>query len=143
MSSWALVFLGIIAAATTVMAVLQIGAIIYVHRVGRRVEGIAAELQDEVRPLVGRLNAISGDAARAASLVVNQVERADRVVTECAQRLDETMSLVNEAVITPAREGLALIDGLRAGFAALKNAQEHQPPPTPRSADEDDALFIG
>ncbi len=140
---WVLVFLGIIATATTAMAALQIGAAIHMHRLSRKMDGVMAELNEEVRPLVGRLNDISSDAARATSLVVTQVERADHLFNECAQRFDQTMGLVQDAVIAPAQEGLALVDGLRAGLAAIRQSQPDQPTPEKTPSEEDDPLFIG
>ena len=135
--------LGIIAAAVTVILVLlQVGVIISVQRLERRIDGLVAELQQDIRPLVGDLKALSGDAARATSLIMTQVERADRVLTECTDRLDETMTLVEEAVVTPASEGRTLVDGLPAGLAASTHLLENSPS-SGRGPEDDDALFIG
>ena len=65
MTSLALVLLAIIAIATTFMAILQIGAILYVRRLGRRVDDLAGEFKREIKPLVGRLNTMK-------DVVINQ-----------------------------------------------------------------------
>ena len=65
MTSLALVLLAIIAIATTFMAILQIGAILYVRRLGRRVDDLAGEFKRELKPLVGRLNTMK-------DVVINQ-----------------------------------------------------------------------
>jgi hypothetical protein len=141
-SDWGTLFLGVIAAATFLMAVLQVGAVIAALRLARRVERLADELHGEIRPLIARANSIAEDAQRAAALGVAQAERVDAVMAGLSRRVDETAGALQEALIRPAREGLAIMAGLRAGFEMLRGRRSGDPAGSGRF-DEEDALFIG
>jgi hypothetical protein len=52
--------------------------------------------------------------------------------------VDETVTVVQGAIITPVREGAALMAGFRAAMAALRELRDARR----RGVDEDDALFI-
>lgn len=135
---WPQIFLGAIAAATIIMAVMQIGALIVVGRMGRRVERLAAQVDEEIKPLLASLQSMSQDAARAVSLAVAQVERADRLFADVSQRVEQTVADVQGAIVEPVREGVALVAGLRAAIAALREGTRR-----PGRAEDEDPLFIG
>ncbi|MBI2223244.1 MAG: hypothetical protein HYU53_18805 [Acidobacteria bacterium] len=141
MSEWGTIFLGVIAAATLAMAVLQVGAVIAAARLARRVERLADEVHAEMKPLVARAHAIAEDAQRVATLAAAQVERVDTLMSDLTRRVDETAGVLQRAIVAPAREGMALIAGLKAGFALLRGNR----PSTSGSGrlEEEDALFIG
>jgi len=141
MDGWATVFLGVIALATFVMAALQVSAAIYGARLARRLERVVGQLQAEVRPLIAHATTVSDDAARVTALVSAQVERADMLLGDFARRVDETFTLVQNAVVAPAREGLALISGIRAALAALRGVRAGRGDGS--RSEEEDALFIG
>ena len=61
-------------------------------------------LVDQVQPLVERLNVISADATRLSALAVQQAEKADVALTSAARRVDQTLAVVQNAVVAPARE---------------------------------------
>ena len=56
-------------------------------------------------------------------------------------RVDESAGVIQEAIVTPAREGLALVAGIRAGLAALRSLRDLRG--RPARAEDEDALFIG
>jgi hypothetical protein len=134
-------FLGIIALAVAVMAAIQVGAVMYAIRLARRVEQVAGQIERDIRPMVANLNALSADAARAAALAATQVERADQLFGELADRIDQTVTTLQRTVVAPAREGFAVLAGLRAALAAFRELREARS----RSAvvEDEDALFIG
>jgi hypothetical protein len=134
-------FLGIIAVATLLMALMQVGVVVVMLRVARRVERLANEVHGEVRPLIARAHAIAEDASHAASLAVAQVERLDALMTDVTRRVDDTAAVLQHAIITPAREGMAIIAALKAGFAALRGMRSSSR--NSGRLDEEDALFIG
>jgi hypothetical protein len=138
--SWATVFLGVIAAATILMAALQVGVAVFSLRLVRRLEQTVSQIQRDVQPLVGRATLVSDEAARVASMVSAQVERADVMLSELGLRVDDTVTLVQNAVVRPAREGLALVAGLRAVVSALRGMR---PSRRNGSRHEEEALFIG
>ncbi|HSL21661.1 MAG TPA: hypothetical protein VK886_09005 [Vicinamibacterales bacterium] len=143
MSEWGTAFLGIIAAATLLMALLQVGAIVVAARLARKVERLADELHAEVKPLIARVHGIAEDAQRVASLAAAQAERVDAVVSDLARRVDETAMVLQRAIVTPAREGLALFAGLKAGLAILRSGSRRSRSRPAGRLEEEDALFIG
>ena len=134
-------FLGIIAGATLVMALIQVGAIVVAARLGLQVRQLLATVQQEIRPLIARANSIADEASKTAALATLQAQKVDRMVTDLTRRVDETSAVIQEAVITPAREGLAVIAALRAGFGALRGFGGVRG--RPGRGEDEDALFIG
>jgi hypothetical protein len=53
------------------------------------------------------------------------------------------MVVVQQAIITPARESAALFSALRSTFAAIRGLRGNGASRPPRGVEEDDALFIG
>ena len=134
-------FLGVIALSTLVMAVATLVAAIFAARTAARLERALTQFQDEVRPLIARATIVTQDAARITGLVADQVERADALVADFARRVDDVVTLVQNAVITPAREGMAVIAAIRAVFEALRGFRGSRG--AGGRMEEEDALFIG
>jgi hypothetical protein len=154
-SPWGDVFLGIIAGATLVMALIQVGAIVVAARVARQAQEAVGTAQatmataqqaitsvrEEIRPLLAKATAIAEDASRTATLASAQAQKIDRLITDLSKRVDDTSVVVQNAIVTPAREGMAIVAGLRAGLLALRRRGDW----TRRTsrAEEEDPLFIG
>ena len=136
------VFLGIIALATLAMAVLQIGAALAVSRLARDAQKTFTSVQDDVRPLIAKVSALADEANKTASLAKVQAEKIDVLVTTLTRRIDETSVVVQQAVMTPAREGLAILAAVRAGLGALRGFRD-MAPGQGRHAEDEDPLFIG
>lgn len=134
-------FLGIIAAATALMALVQIGAIVVLARLAAQVRDIVGTIQQDLRPLLARANALADEAHKTATLATAQAQKIDRLVTDLTRRVDETSLLIQQAIITPAREGMALVAGLKAAFAALRGLRDLRS--RAGGVDDEDALFIG
>ena len=141
MSVWAQVFLGVIAAATLAIAIVQIGVLVAAGRLARRVDALADQLEHEMKPLFSHLNAIGRDASRAASLATTQVERADQLFSDVAVRIEQALNSLQTTLSTPAREGRALVSAFKAAFRALRDLRTRARSGQPR-AEEEDALFI-
>jgi hypothetical protein len=146
------IWLAIIAISTLVMALVQVGAIVAGAMAARKVQARIASLEqrlqqkvepfvDQVQPLVERLTVISADATRLSALAVQQAEKADVAITSAARRLDQTLAVVQNAVVAPAREGMALASALKAAVGSIRQGRTSRRRPT--GSDEDDALFIG
>jgi hypothetical protein len=140
-NDWNQTFLGIIAAATALMALMQIGAIVVLARVATQVRDVVVMLEKDIRPLLMKASAIADEAQKTATLATAQAQKIDRLVTDLTRRVDETSSVIQQAIITPAREGLALFAALKAGLAALRGIRDLRP--RPGTVDDEDALFIG
>lgn len=145
MSSTGELLLGIIALAVVVMAGVQVAAIMAGLRLARRVEALATQIDQEIKPLVANLTAMSSEAARAAALAARQTERLDRVFGDLVQRVDVTLAAAQEFVTGPARQGMAILAGVKAVLDAFKGIRESS---RRRAAsgpvvDDEESLFIG
>jgi hypothetical protein len=140
-SGWSEVFLGVIAVGTLAMALIQVGAIIAAMRLARQAQQMIASVQQEVRPLLAKATAMADEASRTVALATAQAEKVDVVVTDLARRVEDTAAVLQEAIVTPAREGMAIVAAVRATFGALRGWRDH--PRHRRAAEEDDPLFIG
>ena len=141
MSIWSQVFLGVIAAATLAIAIVQIGVLVAAGRLARRVDALADQFEREMKPLFGHLNAIGRDASRAATLATAQVERADQLFGDVAVRIDLALNNLQATLGAPAREGRALLSAFKAAFQALRELR-HRARSGQSRAEEEDALFI-
>lgn len=140
MNTWATVFLGIIAAATLMTAVLQVVLLVAGVSLVRRISRFVDFVETEVKPIIGHIDAIARDASRAASLALAQVERADQLLSDTIQRFEQTLTTVQALIVGALREGNALMMGFRAVMAAVRGFQRRQS--TRRRAEDDEALFI-
>jgi hypothetical protein len=136
------VLLGIIALATVVMAVIQVRVAVLAGQLGRRVEQLSRQIDTDVRPILANAHAVAENAARASALAVVQVERADRLFSDLSERVDETMAMVQGALLTPAREGRALLAAVTAAFGAFRELRLASRSRS-MAADEEESLFIG
>ena len=138
-------FLGIIAFAVLIMALIQVGAIFAGLRLARRVDDMAKQIDTEIKPLIANLTAMSSEAARAAAIAARQAERLDRVFGELVQRVDETIAAAQQFVTGPARQGMAIMAGVKAvvdSFRSLREASRRRTASRP-VMDEEESLFIG
>ena len=142
MSEWSGIFLGIIAVATLVMALIQVGAIIAVLRIAKQAQDVLTAVQRDVKPLLAKASEIADEASKTATLATAQVQKVDKLVTDLTHRVDETSALVQHAIVTPAREGLAMVAAVKATLSALRGFGTFRGRPG-RHSEEDDALFIG
>ena len=141
MSQWGEVFLGVIAIASLALAIVQVGVFVIVGLAVRRVTRVVGSLEQEIRPVFEHMNAIARDASRAAALATAQVERADKLFSDVALRVDEALNNVQASIGKPAREGRALLMAFKAAFQAIRELRQNARRRQTRSED-DDALFI-
>lgn len=138
MSDWTDVWLGVIALATLTMALIQVGVLVAGAVLFRRVSALSTRVERELQPLMDKVNAIGADATRISALATQQAERADALFADVTRRVDTTLAVVQNAVVAPAREGMAIMSALRATIGAVRRK-----PRQPAGRDEDDPLFIG
>jgi hypothetical protein len=139
--TWAEGFLGIIALATLVMAIIQVGAIVAAARIARQAQQTLATVQQDIRPLIAKATEVAQEASRTAAIATAQAQKVDTLVSDLSERIDYTSRIVQQAIVTPAREGLALVAAVKATMGALRAAGER--PRHGRHAEEEDPLFIG
>lgn len=135
-------FLGIIAGATLVIAVVQVGVIVFAAMLARRVTRLVDQVEQDIKPLFGHVNAIGRDVSRTVELAAAQVERADRLFADVATRVEQTAATVQATIETPLREGRALLSAVRAGLEAFRELR--RPPQEGQKAPsgDDESLFI-
>ena len=145
MSDSAEIFLGIIALAVLVMAAIQVAAVVAGLRLAKRVDALAEQIDQDLKPLIANLTTLSSEAARAASLAAAQAERFDRMFGEMATRVDQTLAAAQAFVTGPARQGMAIMAGAKAVIEALRGFREaSRRRNAPRAVvDEEESLFIG
>ena len=155
MTDWNLVFLGVIAAATLIMALIQVGMIVVAAGAAKKAQQAVEKAQaalttaqqtitsvrEDIRPLIAKANAIADEASKTAALATAQAQKVDRLVTDLAVRIDETSTLVQQAIVTPAREGMAIIAALKATLGALRAGADWRRRAS--RSEEEDPLFIG
>ena len=140
MTTSAEIFLGVIALATLSLALVQVGVVLFAVRMEKRVQKLSALIEHDLKPLLANLTEVSQNAVRASTLAAQQVERADRLFADVANRVDETFTIVQGAIITPAREGRAIVTAVRAAIAAFRELRAAR---ARARLEEEDALFIG
>ena len=136
------VFLGVIAAAVAVMAVIQVAAIVVAMRAARRVGDAVARLEHDVRPIVANLTSMSADAARAANIASEQAQRAEQLISDLTSRVNDTVAAVEATVARPVREVYAMLQGLLGAVAAFREGPR-APARQAAGSEEEDPLFIG
>ena len=136
------VFLGVIAVAVAVMAMIQVVAIVVAMRAARRVGDAVARFEDDIRPIVANLKSVSADAARTASIASAQAQRAEQLINDVTARVSNTVAVVEETLLGRARDAYAMVQGL---FGALSAFRQGPPSPgrRPGTTEEEDSLFIG
>ena len=156
MNDWSVIFLGVIAVSTLIMALIQVGAIVATLKAVRETQKVLATVQDDirpiiadirpmladVRPLIARASGIAEEASRTVALATAQVQKVDTLVSDLTRRVDETANIVQKAIVTPAKEGMAIFEAIRTGLGALKGMGDFRGR-TGRHAEDDDPLFIG
>ena len=140
MNGWPTIFLGIIAIATLVTAILQVAVLIAAGLLTRRLGQLVNKVERELQPTFEHVNAIGRDAARAVALTTAQVERVDRLFADLAHRVEETVAAFQDNISGPARQGKAFMSALRAAFDVIREARRRAR--ARQRADDDDALFI-
>jgi len=135
------VFLGVIAVATAILAIVQVALCVAAALAVRRVTRLLDTVEDQLKPVFGSVNAIARDAARAAALATAQVERADKLFSDVALRVDDALNNMQASLNRPAREGRALLSAFKAAFQAIRELRQNGRGRQSRSDDED-ALFI-
>jgi hypothetical protein len=140
---WNTTFLGLIAVAVLVMAAVQIGVILVLVRLARRVEQVSTQIEREIGPLTERLRSVADTMQHASTLAVVQVERVDRMLSSAARRAEETMSVVQGVIVGPMREGLAVVAAIRGVLSAFRSLRGGDSARSTSRFDDEDPLFIG
>lgn len=133
------VWLGVIAVAVLVMAVIQVAVVVQLLKVAKNAAAATADLRKELTPLIAKVTKVADDAGKVSALALTQFERVDRVMDTTVQRIDDTLAVVQGAVLGPVRQGAAVMAGVKAALAVFRSRQDRRR----YGRDDEDALFIG
>lgn len=133
------VWLGVIAVAVLVMAVIQVAVVVQLLKVAKNAAAATADLRKELMPLIAKVTKVADDAGKVSALALTQFERVDRVMDTTVQRIDDTLAVVQDAVLGPVRQGAAVMAGVKAALAVFRSRQDRRR----YGRDDEDALFIG
>ena len=139
-------FLGIIAVSVVVLAVIQVGVIVYGVLLVKKVGRLGDLVETEIKPTLARVDAVAAEVTRATTLAVAQVERADQLFARLAERIDHVTTVAQDAVVEPFRQGSALLQGFRVALSVLREAAVAPRPPAPAEGpvnDDEEPMFIG
>lgn len=156
MNEWSAVFLGVIAVATLVMALIQIGAVIAILKVARQAQESIAMIQrdvrplladvrpmlDEAKPIITRANEVANEASRTMTIATAQAQKVDHMVSDLTRRVDETAAILQQAIVVPAREGIAIVAAIKAAVGVIRQSGDFRGRAR-RHENEEDPLFIG
>lgn len=140
MSDWSVVWLGVIAISVAVMATLQIALLLILLKAALMALKSMRELRKEVGPLVEKLHKVADDANRVSGLAVAQAERLDALLTRTSERINQSVTSVQDAIVSPLRQGSAILAALRAFFSGFTSSRRDH---GRHGRDDEDALFVG
>ena len=124
------VLLSVIAVATAIMAVVQIGVVLFAVRLAKRVGRLVDVIEHEMKPTLARVDAVSSDVARVTSLASNQVERLDQIASHLIEKIDEIVTVADRSVFAPLKQGAGFLFGLREALLAFRHEFTQSQPPT-------------
>jgi hypothetical protein len=139
-SDWQGIWLGVIAIAVALMALLQIVVLTALALLVRQAIAGVRDLRREVRPLVDTVQRIADDAEKISGLAVAQAERIDGLLSDTAARIDEAVGVIRRVVLGPVRQGSAVLAALRAVIGAFRGGGERG---RYSRREDEDALFVG
>ena len=114
------VFLGVIAVSTLVMAFVQLGVIIAGIVAFRRMNEVIARVEGSARPMLAHVDELVVDATESLAAVRAQIDRVERQAMHVLTRTDQAVNRVQNYLVAPARESIALAAGARALFGAFR-----------------------
>jgi hypothetical protein len=137
-------YLGLIALGVLVMATIQVVAMVVAIRTARSVGEMAARFEQDVRPIMVNLQKVSEEAARASAQAAAQVDRLDALVSGIARRVEDTAATLQQTILQPARDGLALLNALKSIISSFREGRpSREASPRKESRESPDDLFIG
>jgi len=114
------VYLGVIAAATLVMALVQIGVLIAGIIAVKRMREVLVRVEESARPVLAHVDDLVVDATESIAAVRAQLDRVERQTMHVLTRTDEAVQRVQTYLVAQAREGIALAAGARALVGAFR-----------------------
>jgi hypothetical protein len=115
------VYLGAIAAATVLMALVQIGVLVAGIIAVKRMREALDRFEDSTRPMLAHVDDLVVDATESIAAVRAQLDRVERQAVHVLTRTDEAVQQVRRYLVAPARQGIAIAAGARALVGGLRS----------------------
>lgn len=154
-NTWLVAFIAVTSAAVVIQAGILIGMYFAVRKTGEKVESLAAEIKTKVLPtadtvqsmladLRPKIETIVGNASESSVLVkaqlgrvdatVNdildrtrlQVIRADELLNNTMDKVEETTEMVHRTVVSPVRQLAGVVQGLSVGLEYFLGAKRRR-----------------
>jgi len=114
------VFLGVIAVATLVMALIQVCLVIAGIIAVKRMYDMLLRVENTMKPVLAHVDELVIDATASVAAVRVQIDRVEQQAVQVLKRTDQAVQRVQDYLVAPAREGMALAAGARAVFGAFR-----------------------
>jgi hypothetical protein len=114
------VFLGVIAVATLVMALIQVCLVIAGIIAVKRLHDMLLRVENTMKPVLAHVDELVMDATASVAAVRVQIDRVEQQAVQVLKRTDQAVQRVQDYLVAPAREGMALAAGARALFGAFR-----------------------
>jgi hypothetical protein len=123
-------FLGIMAAASLLEALLIVGVAIAAFTMYRRVTDLLTGLEARhVAPAMDRVNAILDDVRHVSAQVRQETERVDHAIRNTMDRVDDTADRVRSNLRAKTSWVVGAIRGLRVAIEGVLRSDSRQEPP--------------
>jgi hypothetical protein len=123
-------FLGVIAAASVLEALLMVGVGIAAFIIYRRVTDLVTGLEARhVAPAMRRVNAILDDVSRVSAQVREETERVDHAIRTTMDRVDDTAERVRSNLRAKTSWVVGAIRGLRVAIEGVLRSESRPEPP--------------
>ena len=114
------VFLGVIAVATLVMALIQLGLVVGGIIAVKRVNEMLTRVEASAKPVLAHVDELIVDTKASLAAARSQVDRVERQTLHVLTRTEQAVQRVEGYLVAPAREGIALVAGARALLSAFR-----------------------
>ncbi len=149
MSTWAIVFLGVIALASLTQTTMLIAVLLESRKLARRVDAVHERFEKDLRPALEGLSRISRNMAEISDLAVLEARRIDVAVADTVDRFQEMVQEIRVLVVRPLgplADIVAFIKGVQRGIAVYRQLSGHEARERGTAHrqydDEDEHLFI-
>jgi hypothetical protein len=123
-------FLGIVAAASVLEALVMVGVGVAAFIIYRRVTDLVTGLEARhVAPAMRRVNAILDDVSRVSAQVREETERVDHAIRTTMDRVDDTTERVRSNLRAKTSWVVGAIRGLRVAIEGVLRSDSRQEPP--------------
>jgi hypothetical protein len=123
-------FLGIVAAASVLEALVMVGVGVAAFIIYRRVTDLVTGLEARhVAPAMRRVNAILDDVSRVSAQVREETERVDHAIRTTMDRVDDTTERVRSNLRAKTSWVVGAIRGVRVAIDGVLRSDSRQEPP--------------